>query len=113
MVFATEDAAFSIDVNMPFSGLRSMFCPNNSNFSGSTMESVNCGVPTMPSSNLICNDSVSCTQSEPFIASSLRSSMLKYGKWVYEGMHCSICLFPKQRVVQCCEHSQALDLKLP
>ena len=68
MVFATEDAAFSIEVNMPFSGLRSMFCPNNSNFSGSTMESVNCGVPTMPSSNFICKDSESCAQSEPFIA---------------------------------------------
>lgn len=54
MVLATEDAAFSIDENMPFNGVRSIFCPNNSNFSGSTIESVNCGVPIMPSSNLIC-----------------------------------------------------------
>lgn len=87
MVFANEDAAFSIEENMPFSGPRSMFCPNNSNFSGSTMESVSCGVPIMPSSNLICKDSESCAQSEPFIAEFTRSSMLKYSKWGHEGVH--------------------------
>lgn len=53
MVFATEEAAFSIEENIPFNGVRSMLCPRNSNFSGSTIESVNCGVPIMPSSNLI------------------------------------------------------------
>lgn len=42
-----------MDVITPLRGEKSMFCPRNSTLSGKTIESVNCGVPMMPSSNLI------------------------------------------------------------
>ncbi|KAI7999878.1 hypothetical protein LOK49_LG09G00238 [Camellia lanceoleosa] len=53
IVFATEEAVSWTEVIKPLKGVRSIFCPRNSTFSGNTMESVNWGVPTMPSSNLI------------------------------------------------------------
>lgn len=42
------------EVSRPLKGDRSIFCPRSSTFSGSSMESVSCGVPITPSSNLIC-----------------------------------------------------------
>ena len=53
MVFATDEAVSWTEVIMPLRGVRSIFCPRNSTFSGNTMESVNLGVLIMPSSNLI------------------------------------------------------------
>lgn len=41
MVFATDDAVSCTDVIKPLKGVRSIFCPRNSTFSGNTMESVN------------------------------------------------------------------------
>lgn len=55
MVLATEEAVSSTEVINLLKGVRSMFCPRNSTCSGNTMESVNWGVPIMPSSILICN----------------------------------------------------------
>lgn len=53
MVLATEEAVSWTEVIKPLKGVKSIFCPRNSTFSGKTMESVSCGVPIMPSSNLI------------------------------------------------------------
>jgi hypothetical protein len=53
MVFATDEAVSSTEVIKPLKGVRSIFCPRNSTFSGITIESVNWGVPIIPSSNLI------------------------------------------------------------
>jgi hypothetical protein len=40
IVLATDEAASWIEENIPLKGVRSTFCPKNSKFSGSTMESV-------------------------------------------------------------------------
>ena len=55
MVFTTDEAVSWTEVINPLKGVRSIFCPKNSTFSGTTIESVSWGVPIMPSSNLICN----------------------------------------------------------
>lgn len=41
MVLATEEAVSCTEVNTPFKGVRSIFCPRNSTFSGNSIESVN------------------------------------------------------------------------
>ena len=53
MVFATDEAVSWTELIKPLKGVRSIFCPRNSTFSGTTMESVNWGVPMIPSWNLI------------------------------------------------------------
>lgn len=53
MVFATDEAVSCTEEIMPLKGVRSIFCPRNSTFSGNSIESVSFGVPIMPSSNLI------------------------------------------------------------
>lgn len=53
MVFATCEAVSSTDVINPLKGERSIFCPKISMLSGISIESVSCGVPMIPSSNLI------------------------------------------------------------
>lgn len=53
MVFTTDEAVSWTEVIKPLNGVRSIFWPRNSTFSGTTIESVSWGVPMMPSSNLI------------------------------------------------------------
>lgn len=53
IVFTTEEAVSWTEVIKPLNGARSIFCPRISTFSGNTIESVSCGVPMIPSSNLI------------------------------------------------------------
>lgn len=53
IVLATEEAVSWTEVIKPLKGVKSIFCPRNSTFSGNSMESVSCGVPMMPSWNLI------------------------------------------------------------
>lgn len=59
IVFATDEAVFSMEDMMPWNGVRSIFCPKNSTFSGITSESVSWGVPMTPSSNLIWKNRLS------------------------------------------------------
>lgn len=54
IVLAKDEAVSCTEVSRPLNGERSIFCPRNSTFSGSSIESVSCGVPITPSSNLIC-----------------------------------------------------------
>lgn len=58
MVFTTDEAVSWTELSKPLKGASSIFCPRNSTFSGITSESVSCGVPITPSSNLIWNNKV-------------------------------------------------------
>ena len=47
MVFATDEVVSWTELSKPLKGVRSIFCPRISTFSGITKESVNWGVPIM------------------------------------------------------------------
>ena len=90
MVFTTDEAVSWTELIKPLKGVKSIFCPRNSTFSGITMESVNWGVPMIPSSNLIWIEGGKTKERDslelnPKLQSSLRCDRTTWPKRISEG----------------------------